>query len=206
MQAIFDVGANNGSWGLDAAQRFPAYQVFAFEPTPALCAGIRARATELGLTNYHLIEAAIADLAGTVKFNVAGQADWGCSSLLAFNEGLEQTWPGRTDFQVTEVIEVPCIRLDSVVEQHGITRIDFLHCDTQGTDLKVLASLGNQLRLVQAGEIEAATSRSVALYRDQHTVEDVVIFFLQHSFTIERMVANDAQCNEVNINFRRRAA
>lgn len=205
MHAVLDVGANNGAWGLEVARRFPDRQVFAFEPTPELVAHIAARAAAEALSNYTLVPKAVSDIPGRLKFNVAGQADWGCSSLLEFNAGLDATWPGRTDFQVTEVIEVEAIRLDSFIDQHGITAIDYLHCDTQGVDLRVLASLGERMGMVTRGEIETASSRSVALYKGQHTIEDVVIFFLQHGLEIERMVANDVHGNELNVTFRRRA-
>ncbi len=204
MHAIFDVGANNGSWGIEVAKRHPEIRVFAFEPTPFLCALIRQKVAEAGLTNYELVPVAVSDTAGKVSFNVAGQADWGCSSLLEFNPGLDQTWPGRTDFKVTEVIEVECIRLDKFIEERGISSIEFFHCDTQGADLKVLASMGEHVGKIRMGEIETASSRSVALYKGQHTIEDVVLFFLRHGLEIDRLVANDVHCNELNVVFSRR--
>jgi FkbM family methyltransferase len=204
MQAIFDIGANDGAWGLDVARRLPQYNVFAFEPTPKLCDSIRKRAISLKLANYELIEVAVSDIEGPMKFNVAGQADWGCSSLLEFSNDLDKTWPGRTDFQITEVIDVRCIRLERFVSERGISQIEFLHCDAQGADLKVLSSLGPYIDILQRGEIEAATSQSVVLYKEQHTIEDVVVFFIKNNFMIDRMTPNDIHYNEVNIQFKKR--
>lgn len=204
MQAIFDIGANNGSWGLSVAQQYPQARVFGFEPTPKLCDEIRQSVETLALKNYELVPYAVSDVACMTQFHVAGQNDWGCSSLLQFSDGLDQTWPGRKDFQVTQTIDVECIRLDKFVEERGITSIGFLHCDTQGTDLKVLSSLGRHIKMVEKGEIESASARKVALYKGQHTLEDVVIFFLQNGLEIERMTPNDALCNEVNILFQKR--
>lgn len=206
MHAVFDVGANDGSWGIEVAQRFPNFQVFGFEPTPFLCERIRQKVKDMGLTNYELIPCAVSDIAGRAQFNVAGQADWGCSSLLEFNEGLDKTWPGRTDFQVTEVIDVECIRLDKFIDERGITFVGFLHCDVQGADLRILASLGRHLGIVNKGEIETASSRGVALYKGQHTIEDVVLFFLQNGLEIERLAPNDVHCNELNVTFKRRGS
>lgn len=205
MHAVLDVGANNGAWGIEVARRFPDRHVFAFEPTPELVAHITARVRQEGLSNYTLVPKAVSDIPGRLKFHVAGQADWGCSSLLEFSDGLDASWPGRSDFKVTDVIEVDAIRLDAFIAGHGITAIDYLHCDTQGVDLRVLASLGEAMPIVARGEIETASSRGVALYKGQHTIEDVVIFFLQHGLEIERMVANDVHGNELNVSFRRRA-
>jgi len=205
LHAIFDVGANDGSWGIEVAKRFPHTQVFGFEPTPQLCALIESKVAEAGIKNYELVPKAVSDIPGRVSFNVAGQSDWGCSSLLTFNEGLEETWPGRTDFQVTEVIEVECIRLDDFVEARGVTTIQFLHCDTQGADLKVLASLGDHLTKIRMGEIETASSRSVALYKDQHTITEVVLFFHDHGLEITKITPNDQFCNELNVTFQNAA-
>lgn len=204
MNVVFDIGANDGSWGLSAAKQFPHIQVFGFEPTPKLCDEIRQKIAALELTNYELVPYAVSDIACKTQFHIAGQNDWGCSSLLEFSDGLDQSWPGRTDFKVTETIDVECIRLDKFIEERGITNIAYLHCDTQGTDLKVLASIGKHMKMVKKGEIESATSRSVALYQGQHTLEDVAIFFLQNGLEIEKVIPNDQFCNEVNIIFQQR--
>ena len=203
MQVVLDVGANDGSWGLNIAQQNPGIQVFGFEPTPRMCDIILQKKDELKLANYELIQHAVSDYEGKVKFNVAGQADWGCSSLLTFAEGLDQTWPGRTDFKVTDTIEVECITLDTFVKDRGVTNIAFLHCDVQGVDLKVMASLGDNIKLVQRGMLETASSKSVALYKGQHTIEDVVVFLLRNGFEIERMTPNDVHYNEVNVLYKR---
>jgi FkbM family methyltransferase len=203
VQVVLDVGANDGSWGLNIAQQNPGIQVFGFEPTPRMCDIILQKKDELKLANYELIQHAVSDYEGKVKFNVAGQADWGCSSLLTFAEGLDQTWPGRTDFKVTDTIEVECITLDTFVKDRGVTSIAFLHCDVQGVDLKVMGSLGDNIKLVQRGMLETATSKSVALYKGQHTIEDVVVFLLRNGFEIERMTPNDVHYNEVNVLYKR---
>lgn len=203
MQAVFDVGANNGSWGLNIAQQNPGVAVFGFEPTPELCELIRQKVAAMGLQNYELVPMAVSDYEGVVKFNVAGQADWGCSSLLNFSEGLEETWPGRTDFKVTNTIDVQCITLERFIRERGITNIEFMHCDAQGVDLKVMAGMGDQIALLKRGMLETASSKSVALYKGQHTIEDVVLFLVRHGFEIERMTPNDVHCNEVNVIYKR---
>lgn len=203
LQVVLDVGANNGSFGLNIAQQNPHIQVFGFEPTPQLCELILQKVAAMGLTNYELIPAAVSDYEGKVKFNIAGQADWGCSSLLSFSDGLDETWPGRTDFKVTETIEVDCITLASFVQARGITAIEFLHCDAQGVDLKVMGSLGEHLKILNRGMLETASSRSVALYKGQHTIEDVVLFLVRNGFEIERLTPNDVHCNEVNVIYKR---
>lgn len=203
MRAIFDVGANDGSWGLGMAQRYPEVQVYGFEPTPELCDRILARVRGLGLRNYELVPVAVSDAPGRARFNVAGQSDWGCSSLLSFADGVEQTWPGREDLKVTNVIEVDCIRLDSFVDQMGVSSIAFLHTDAQGVDLKVIGSLGRHVGKVERGRLETARNAEVALYAGQHTLDAVLHFLWIHGFDIEAVTPNDKFCNEVNVTYRR---
>src|SRR5438128_1623763 len=101
---IFDVGANNGTSCLHLAANNPDVTVFAFEPTPQLVVMLRKRTRHL--RNYVVVPKAVSNYSGKSNFNVAGQADWGCSSLRQFNPDLEKAWPGRTDFKTTHVIEV----------------------------------------------------------------------------------------------------
>jgi len=79
--------------------------------------------------------------------------------------------------------------------------IAYFHCDTQGTDLDVLRGMGDFRKKLLRGCIECATSRSVALYKEQHLLEDVCFEFMRWGFEISRLEANDEWLNEVNIYF-----
>jgi len=183
---VFDVGANDGSTFLPFARCLPWARIYAFEPTPELVAKIHSQSA--GLKNYHLVPKAVGETPGTAPFNVAGTANWGCSSFLEFSAGLEVTWPDRTDFKVTQKIEVEVIRLDAFVREQKIERIDFLHVDTQGTDLAVLRSLGDEIRRVRGGVIEVPQSCEVMLYRGQHSREEAESFLDAHGFKIWKIV------------------
>lgn len=180
------------------AKNNPEFLFYAFEPTPHMCEIIKSRA--IGLENYILIEKAVSDFEGIAKFNVAGQADWGCSSLLDFSQNSKTEWPGRTDFKVTETIEVEVIRLDNFIKENNIKEIEYLHVDTQGSDLKVLVGLGESLRIVKSGTIEAANKIEI-LYKGQNTKDECVVFLEKNGFKIESVLCNDGMCNEVNIRF-----
>lgn len=203
---VLDVGANSGQDGLRLAATNPSMHVIAFEPTPEMVAKIEQNYHQLArergsLPNYTLIKSAVSDFNGSAVFNVAGQADWGCSSLNTFSENLDATWPGRTDFKVTHQIEVPVTRLDTFLASIGVSYITYLHCDTQGSDLSVLRGMGNYRKNLIRGCIECATSRSVALYKEQHVLEDVCFEFARWGYEIERLQSNDVHLNEVNIHF-----
>jgi len=164
---IFDVGANDGLSFIDLPRIMPNVQIYAFEPTPELADKIREQFAVH--TNYHLVETAIGEVEEITQFNVADKGDGGCSSLLGFSRHIRETWAGREDLVVTRKINVRVTRLDSFVIANSIAKIDFLHVDTQGTDLSVLRSLGRELNRVQSGVIEVPRSRDVMLYENQHT-------------------------------------
>jgi FkbM family methyltransferase len=129
---FFDVGANIGLVTFAVGARRPDLTIHAFEPTPALAATIRDRAS--ALPNYHLVEAAVDESPGVRFFNVA---ELGCGSLLDLSD---QDWLGD---DVEGEVRVRVARLDTELGALGIDRVDFLHCDAQGNDLRVLRSLGD---------------------------------------------------------------
>ena len=194
----FDVGANNGFTSVPVALSSPDVIVYAFEPTPQMIEAIEQKTTHLN--NYILTKKAVSNFEGKAIFKVAGQADWGCSSLLEFSDKSTTEWPGRTDFKVTEEIEVDVIRLDKFIEDNNISQIDYLHIDTQGSDLNVLKGLGSYINIVQKGGMEAAAKEDI-LYKGQNTQQECIDFLLSNNFNIDSIQINDEYSNEVNIFF-----
>jgi FkbM family methyltransferase len=195
---IFDVGANSGK---DSAhfKNDKNNIVYAFEPTPFL---IETYLNKLKDDNYIIINKAVSDFNGYAEFNIAGQADWGCSSLNSFQDDLSSTWPGRNDFKVTEKINVEVIRLDDFIKKNNISSVDFLHCDTQGNDLKVLKSFGEEITKLKAGVVEGFSKNP--LYKNiDNFVDDIVLFLQDNGFKINKIEANDIHNNECNIFFER---
>jgi FkbM family methyltransferase len=199
-KVIFDVGANNGSSSIPLAKSQPSYLIFAFEPTPEMVNEIKSQTDDL--ENYVIVQKAVSDYNGTAEFNVAGNWDWGCSSLLEFSDKSKTEWPGRTDFSVTNKLKVQVIRLDTFIEINKINKIDYLHIDTQGSDLNVLNGLGNYIDMVNEGTMEAGTDDDI-LYDGQNKLNESVKFLLQNKFKIIGVNSNDVFCNEVNIIFKR---
>jgi FkbM family methyltransferase len=154
MRTIIEVGANDGR---DTIQFLndENNNVFCFEPTIELQVVLHNKYKNF--KNFHLVPAAVDTENGFKMFNIAGQSDWGCSSLYEFAEKelLEQTWPGRTDFKITDQYKVMTMRLDTFLENNNITQVDYLWIDAQGNDFKVLQSLGDRINSVKDGRCEA---------------------------------------------------
>lgn len=205
----FDIGANDGRSMISRAYE-PDSVVYAFEPTPELVEKLRENYSHL--PNYHIIPKAVSDKEGKSTFYISGHADWGCSSLCHFQKEdiLKRTWPGRTDFGVTQSVEVDVIRLDNFIKnlrEDGIeiNEIEYFHCDAQGKDLEVLMGMGKELNLIKRGVIEMPTSHISKLYSDQHFIDKDAIQFLEDmGFEIISIESNDSQKNEVNIHFEKK--
>lgn len=149
---VFEVGANRGT----DTSRFLAdgSTVYAFEPTPELVLELK---NKFRVHNGFMPVPMAVDLEnGWATFNIAGSADWGCSSIHEFNPNIHKEWEGRPDFNVTDQCRVMTIRLDSFMQMYNISHIDYLWIDAQGNDFRVLQSLGDRIKDVTEGRCEVA--------------------------------------------------
>ena len=196
---VFDVGANNGSSTIHIAKSEIDTLVFAFEPTPKLVDDIKNQINDI--ENYIITKNAVSNYTGKSKFNLMQKYDWGCSSLLEFSEISKNgnIWQG-TPFEVTDYIEVDVITLKDFIKDNNIPYIDYLHIDTQGSDLNVLIGMGDYINIVKAGVMEAASSADI-LYKGQNTKEQCIEFLENNGFTILDISKNDDGGNELNIHF-----
>jgi len=202
MYTFFDVGANSGTDSLKVANSRSDAIVYAFEPTPRLIEHLKS--CSVGLNNYIVVPKAVSNYNGETTFYISGNADWGCSSICEFNNNLEETWPGRKDFKVTDQVKVDVIKLVDFIKDNNIESIDYLHVDAQGQDLEVLIGLEDKINIVKEGVIEMPTSHNTKLYKNQKYLKDDAIHFLkENGFQIKSIHPNDAQYNEVNIFFNR---
>jgi FkbM family methyltransferase len=70
----------------------------------------------------------------------------GCSSSLSpDNESLEP-WLFADLFEVVEVANLPSVSLATTLAQERIDYVDWIKLDTQGTDLRIFASLSDRIR------------------------------------------------------------
>ena len=197
---IFDVGANVGQDSKHYAED-PNNTVYAFEPTPQLLRDHLYPFAEEH-PNYIVVPKVITDYDGTITFYIAGQHDWGCSSIHEFNDELEKGWPGRTDFKITEKIEVECITMRTFLLENCIDQVDYMHCDTQGNDLAVLRSFGNCIDRLMSGKVEVYNQNP--LYKGiDNSCHNVTRFLKSNSFHVKRLESNDPFNNELNITFAR---
>jgi FkbM family methyltransferase len=153
VSTVFDVGAYDGADSLPVAERYPGIDFVAVEPTPALARALRKRSASL--SNYTVVEAAVAGEDGTGHLNIFAD-DQDFNSLNKLNASLRLSiGPQSPEPDLVEVVTTK--RLSTICDELGIPTIDVIHIDTQGSDLQVLRSLDDtRLRFLRAGVIEVS--------------------------------------------------
>lgn len=200
MKTILDIGANDGKETWERASSNDSI-VYAFEPTwELLTKHLWPMAYEN--PNIRVIPFAVDIENSFKKFNIAGQGDWGCSSLHEFTDDIHTKWPGRPDFKATHSYVVPTITLYDFCNLYNIDTIDFIEIDAQGNDFNVLKSLKDKISIVKEGVVEA--SENVDLYKNvNNRIEQIRKFLIENGFEIVNESENDYLRAEVNIHFKK---
>jgi FkbM family methyltransferase len=201
MKIYFDVGAELGHDSLPFARNNPDSIVYAFEPNPHMIRHLTEQSEDL--ENYIIIPFAVSDYHGFSNFNICTEHP-GICSLLDFDDTGVQNWNGYktgTDFPIhtDEKVEVEVIRLDHFIETMEITKIDYFHCDTQGSDLNVLKGMGDYIHLIQHGKVEAEFQNK-SLYQNQNNYKETISFLSEKGFEVVK-IAPEGGYRECNISF-----
>lgn len=161
---------------------------------------------------YNLYPYAVSDYNGCSDFYISKMATdhaaGGCSSLLKFSDNLNQTdgWVGRNDLFVESCITAEVITIKRFIEEicsHEIKKIDYFHCDTQGSDLKVLKGMEEHVHKIVEGKVEAAVCEERQLYENQHTISQTLDFLNENHFVVYKIEIH-SNANEADIYFRRK--
>jgi FkbM family methyltransferase len=158
---ILDVGANIGLHALTAAKRLRELgggRVIAFEPAADCLAKLRA-AAERNDVQVEVVPAALgerqhyAELRADSRYD---EADAGVRSL--YGDG-------------AVVQEVPVIRLDDWVREHGLERLDVVKLDIEGSEVSALSGAAHTLTRLRPRAVLVEDKRSESSAR-LHAVLD----------------------------------
>jgi FkbM family methyltransferase len=125
---FLDAGANEGVYTVFAAQRLGAEgTVWAFEPSQR---EVQRLAGNLDLNNLsvRIFPVALADQAGQVEMTLAGYGHEGQNTM------------GKVIYEIEEGGRetVPVVRLDDVVRENQLARLDLIKIDVEGAELRVI--------------------------------------------------------------------
>lgn len=124
---VFDLGAQTGAFSLLAGY-FPLSTWYAFEPIAEAAEQLKQNCLLNGIENVIINQVAVADYQGTATLSMPNQNNWGLSTIGA----------NPLRFRPAAVRTVPVITLDAFIEEHGITRVDFMKLDTEGSEYYIL--------------------------------------------------------------------
>ena len=134
--SVVDVGANRGEL-LDVLSSLTVERYFGIEPGAAAFVDLQRRCADR--EGHVPLNLAVSSINGEAVF-FESESDVG-SSLSRPLAGQASDWAKTVAENLVETR-----RLDAISDDFGITRIDLLKVDAQGTDLDVLVSLGDLLR------------------------------------------------------------
>lgn len=132
---VFDVGANLGWYGLNAAQVVGSRgQVYAFEPNPDFANWASENCRLNHLTNVKIEKIALADKTSRLEFYIGD------------NFGSLVKRVARLGSQKIKRINVPVTTIDAYVKSQNIKKISLIKIDAEGKDFEVLRGAIKTLR------------------------------------------------------------
>jgi FkbM family methyltransferase len=127
-----DVGANIGLFTMIASRCVGrSGRVLAFEPSRREFTTLRYHIDHNGLENAQALQVALGSYDGTATLHVADAVHAGLNTIedRFIYQGVGEAYRET----------VPVMRLDDVVEQHGISRVDMIKIDVEGAEHRVIA-------------------------------------------------------------------
>lgn len=185
---IFDIGSRDCQQSIEFYHAFPKARIFAIEcnkNTIPLC-----RKNIVGYTDrITLLEVAVNSFDGECDFFPIDQektiTSWkdgnpGASSLFVSNG----TYPVETYIQ--NHVKTPCKRLDTLLREYGISRIDVIWMDLQGAELLALRSLGKHLHDIQYLYMEVSHKE---MYTGQVMFSELHGFMVENGFEVQNALS-----------------
>lgn len=173
---VVDAGANIGFFTLSAALRVgPGGRVIAFEPDSRAAARLAENVALNGFANVTIVPAALGAVAGRASFNRAPDSE--ASSVFAADPGGVQA------------AEVAVVTLDGYLSEAGLTRVDLLKIDAEGSEIDLLVGASGLLTGPARPPI-IVEANPVTLRAAGRTVDDLRALLGGHGYAvavIERM-------------------
>jgi len=118
------------------------------------------------------------DAEGKTRFHLTASPF--CSSRLVPDRAGVQPYAFAPLFEVERVVELETIDLPTALDQLGLERVDWFKCDSQGTDLRLLRSLGDRrLSGLLVAELEPGI---IDAYEGEDKLSDVMRFMETRNF------------------------
>jgi FkbM family methyltransferase len=193
---IFDIGSRDCLQSIEFYNTFPRAKIYAFECNPNTLGICRENIKQYS-DRITLIEGAVCDYDGEIKFypidKEKTQTTWvdgnpGASSLFKSN--------GTYIYEkyVQYEIKTNCHRLDTIIKEHNIPKVDIIWMDLQGAELLALKGLGTHLRDVKYIHTEVSHKE---MYSGQVMFNEINEFMKNNNFIIRNNLSMDGWQEDV---------
>jgi FkbM family methyltransferase len=195
---IIDVGAHADGTDGKSRKRETGYPVIYFEPDFDPFSRLQISPNDIKLPMI------VGSRDGVMPFHFYQD---GTHSVLETNlEQINQYVDGFTgnparveDWTARCTMFLPSIRLDTLMRQMNIRKVDHLKIDAQGYDFEVIKSLGHRISDVRSIKCEVQITK-VEVYKGQSKKEELVSFMERNNFYINN-IDTQTYGQEENITF-----
>ena len=186
VSAVVDIGANEGQYAKRLRDK-SHYNgaIHSYEPIPEVYQQLlRAAATD---DQWSVFPYAVDSKGGRRLFNVMVGSEF--SSFLHPTKEHAGAFDGQ--HVVAKTVEVEIIGLDDVLHKFTGRSVDWralLKLDTQGTELRILESVGDAVRQFAAIQVEVAFE---PIYEGAPTITDISAWMKSKGFALSSLFANN---------------
>lgn len=169
---FFDLGSRDCLEAIEFSKRFPNAIIYSFEPNPS--AVIIARKNIINFPNINLIEKAVSNTNGKIKFfsinpNLTDtpheDGNIGASSIFkASGKYLQENY-------IQDEIEVESTTIEAFCKENNISKINFLWMDLQGAEY--LAIKGIPKSILKNIDLIHTEAENFEIYKGQYFFKDV---------------------------------
>lgn len=146
-KVIIDLGANEGFYTLKIKENSPNAKVIAVEPNPEAFRVLKKNVKSNKLKNVWLVNNAITSKRGKISFEI----EKGVTAIGGLKIVGKRSW---LDKKRLKRINVNSLTLEELCKKYRIKEIDLLKIDVEGTELEILKSSKNVLKIVKKVVVE----------------------------------------------------
>ncbi len=174
ISTVFDIGAAVGDTARPLLKNFPNATVYCFEPLPASFERLKER-TAAYRDRAKLFNYGFYNKNGDIDFYVSEHAE--SSSINLFDP----------NHKGKEIRKVNVRRLDDVVQELGVTHIDFMKIDVEAAEKELLEGAEETLKITDAILVEIVPSRKGA---HNHDYIDVFEYLHRAGFILTGVIGD----------------